>query len=52
MKVLFFGDIVGEPGLEALERELPALRERMSPTSCWPTGKTWTSPAPRRGRRG
>ena len=40
MRVLFFGDIVGEPGLRALERELPALLERLRPDFVVANGET------------
>ena len=29
MKILLLGDVVGEPGMDALERELPALRREL-----------------------
>ena len=31
MKLLLLGDVVGEAGLLALERQLPSLRERLKP---------------------
>ncbi len=31
MRILFFGDLVGRSGREALERELPGLKERYNP---------------------
>ena len=31
LRVLFIGDVVGTPGREVLQRELPGLRERFSP---------------------
>ena len=52
MRVLFFGDIVGEPGLRALERELPALLERLRPDFVVANGENLDLTLPEQGRAG
>ncbi|BDG20173.1 metallophosphoesterase (plasmid) [Thermus thermophilus] len=52
MKVLFFGDIVGEPGLRALERELPALQERLRPDFVLANGENLDLTRPEAGKAG
>ncbi|GLV48982.1 metallophosphoesterase [Thermus sp. LT1-2-5] len=52
MKVLFFGDVVGEPGLKALERELPRLRALHQPDFIIANGENLDITEPKLGRAG
>uniref|UniRef100_A0A7C2C2V1 YmdB family metallophosphoesterase n=1 Tax=Thermus islandicus TaxID=540988 RepID=A0A7C2C2V1_9DEIN len=52
MKVLFFGDVVGEPGLRALEQELPPLLERFAPDFVVVNGENLDLTLPEQGRAG
>lgn len=52
MKVLFFGDVVGEPGLAALERELPRLKALHRPDFVIANGENLDLTVPGLGRAG
>ncbi len=52
MKVLFFGDVVGEPGLALLERVLPRLRQAYWPDFVVANGENLDITVPELGRAG
>ncbi|GAA6749386.1 YmdB family metallophosphoesterase [Thermus brockianus] len=52
MRVLFFGDVVGEPGIRALERELPRLRRELEPDFVIVNGENLDITVPELGRAG
>lgn len=52
MKVLFFGDVVGEPGILALERELPRLKRDLRPDFILANGENLDITLPELGKAG
>ncbi|MCX7850810.1 TIGR00282 family metallophosphoesterase [Thermus sp.] len=52
MRVLFFGDVVGEPGVRALERELPRLRRELEPDFVVANGENLDLTVPELGKAG
>lgn len=52
LKVLFFGDVVGERGLEALQRTLGPLREQTRPDFVVVNGENLAITDPKRGKSG
>lgn len=52
MKVLFFGDVVAEPGISVLERELPRLRQELKPDFILANGENLDITLPELGKAG